>query len=88
VDENFVAKLVDVGSELRLPAGTVVSSPDDPRAGVLLVMQGVLEVGGDERGPGHVVGRWESLEDVRVVARTDVRLVAVDRADWEAAETG
>jgi hypothetical protein len=66
----------------------VVSSPDDPRAGVFLVMQGVLEVDGEERGPGHTVGRWERLDDVRVVAQTEVRLVAVDRADWEAAETG
>jgi hypothetical protein len=88
MDENFVAKLIDVGSELRLAAGTVVSSPDDPRAGVLLVLQGVVTVDGDERGPGHVLGRRERLDEVTVVAETDVRLVAVDRADWEAAETG
>ena len=66
----------------------MVSSPDDPRGGVLLVLQGVLEVDDDERGPGHVIGRWERLDEVMVVAQTDVRLVAVDRADWEAAETG
>ena len=52
-------------------------------------MQGVLTVDeDDERGPGHTVGRWERLDEVHVVAQTDVRLVAVDRADWEAAETG
>jgi hypothetical protein len=55
---------------------------------VLLVLQGVLEVDGDERGPGQVVGQWERLDEVHVVAQTDVRVVAVDRADWEAAETG
>jgi len=56
---------------------------------MLLVMQGVLKVGDDEeRGPGQTIGRWEPLEEVRVVAETDVRLVAVDRADWEAAQTG
>jgi hypothetical protein len=65
-----------------------VSSPDEPRNGVLLVMQGVLEVDDEERGPGHAIGRWESLDEVRVVAQTDVRLIALDRADWEAAETG
>ena len=66
-----------------------MSSPDEPRAGMLLVMQGVLKVGDDEeRGPGQTIGRWEPLEEVRVVAETDVRLVAVDRADWEAAQTG
>jgi hypothetical protein len=48
----------------------------------------VLDVEGEERGPGHVVGRWERLEEVRVVAATDVRVIAVDRADWQAAETG
>ena len=55
---------------------------------MLLVLQGVLTVDEEERGPGHVIGRWERLDEVTVVAETDVRLVAVDRADWEAAETG
>jgi hypothetical protein len=55
---------------------------------MLLVMQGVLEVDDDERGPGNTIGRWESLEEVRVVAQTDVRLIAIDRADYEAAATG
>ena len=56
--------------------------------GVLLVMQGVLEVDGVERGPGHAVGRYESLDDARIVAQTDVRVIALDRADLEAGETG
>jgi hypothetical protein len=51
-------------------------------------MQGVVAVDDEERGAGHVVGRWERLDEVQVVAQTEVRLVAVDRADWEAAETG
>ncbi len=58
-------------------------------------MQGVLTVessaGEDERGPGNVIGQWERLDgsdDVRVVAQTDVRLVAVDRAAWETAQAG
>jgi hypothetical protein len=70
-------------------------SPDEPREGLLLVMQGVLTVetpaGEDERGPGNVIGQWERLDgsdEVRVVAQTDVRLVAVDRAAWEAAQAG
>jgi CRP-like cAMP-binding protein len=63
--------------------------------GLRLVLQGELavETGNDEdeRGPGHVIGQWERLDgsdDLRVVARTDVRVVAVDRAAWEAAQTG
>jgi hypothetical protein len=62
---------------------------------LLLVMQGVLTVetpaGEDERGPGNVIGQWERLDgsdEVRVVAQTDVRLAAVDRAAWEAAQAG
>lgn len=68
---------------------------DTPRSGLLLVMRGVLTVetenGEEERGPGNVIGRWEKLdgsEAVRVVAQTEVRLVAVDHAAWEAAQTG
>lgn len=64
-------------------------------SGLLLVLQGLLVVespgGEEERGPGNVVGQWERLDgsdDVRVVARSDVRVVAVDRAAWEAAQTG
>jgi hypothetical protein len=52
-------------------------------------MQGVVTIDDeDERGPGNVIGQWERLDEVRVVAQTDVRLVAVDRAAWEAAQTG
>jgi hypothetical protein len=73
---------------LRFPAGSVVSSPEEPQSGMLLVMQGVLTVDDDERGPGHVIGQWERLDEVTVVAQTDVRVVAVDRADYEAAQMG
>ncbi|HEV8463208.1 MAG TPA: hypothetical protein VGQ38_21155 [Gaiellaceae bacterium] len=73
----------------------MVVDSDHPRGGLLLVMVGVLtvEVDGreEERGPGNVIGQWERLDgsdDVRVVAQTDVRLVAVDHAAWEAAQTG
>ena len=95
MDENFVAKLLDVGEELSFPSGHVVVDADHPRSGLLLVMLGTvtLELDGreEERGPGNVIGRWERLDgsdDVRVVAQTDVRLVAVDHAAWEAAQTG
>lgn len=65
-----------------------MSSPEAPLTGMLLVMQGELTVDGDPRGPGHVVGRWELLEEVTVRAETDALLIAVDRADYEAALTG
>lgn len=65
-----------------------MSSPEAPLTGMLLVMQGELTVDGDPRGAGNVIGRWELLEEVTVKAETDVRLIAVDRADYEAALTG
>ncbi len=65
-----------------------MSSPDKPRGGMLLVMQGVLTVDEDERGPGQTIGQWEKLDEVTVKAETDVRLISVDRADYEAALTG
>lgn len=86
---------MDVGSQLELDAGFVLVDADKPASGLFLVMQGVLLVetpeGEDERGPGRIVGEWEKLDgtdDVRVTAKTDVRLIAVDRSAYEAALTG
>jgi hypothetical protein len=59
------------------------------------VLHGVLRVETAsetvERGPGQIVGEWEKLdgsEDIRVTAKTEVRLVAVDHSAYEAALTG
>jgi CRP-like cAMP-binding protein len=86
---------LDVGSELALDEGAVLVDPDTPVSGLFLVLNGVLRVETPqeaiERGPGQIVGEWEKLdgsEDVRVTAQTEVRLVAVDRAAYEAALTG
>jgi hypothetical protein len=64
-------------------------------SGIFLVLHGVLLVESaretSERGPGQVIGEWEKLdgsEGVRVTAQTEARLVAVDRAAYEAALTG
>ena len=69
--------------------------PDRPSAGLYLVLQGVLLVTTPrdeyERGPGQVVGEWEKLDgsdDIRVTAKTEARLVAIDRAAYEAAMSG
>jgi hypothetical protein len=73
----------------------VLVEPDTPVSGLFLVLHGVLLVETPretiERGAGQIVGEWEKLdgsEDVRVTAQTEVRLVAVDRAAYEAALTG
>ena len=69
--------------------------PDEPVPALFMVLQGVLLVQTPheeyERGPGAVVGNVEKLdgsEHVRVVAKTDARLVIVDRAAYEAALSG
>jgi CRP-like cAMP-binding protein len=80
---------------LELAEGAVLVEPSAPASGLFLVLHGVLlvETADEEyeRGAGHVVGQWERLDgtdDVRVTAKTDVRLVAVDRAAYEAAQSG
>jgi CRP-like cAMP-binding protein len=73
----------------------VLVEPGIPVSGIFLILHGALLVQTPleeyERGAGQVVGEWEKLdgsEEIRVVATTDVRLIAVDRASYEAALTG
>jgi CRP-like cAMP-binding protein len=80
---------------MELAEGDVLVEPGEPVSGLFLVLHGVLLVetphDAYERGAGNVVGEWERLdgaEDIRVTAKSDVRLVAVDRAAYEAARTG
>jgi CRP-like cAMP-binding protein len=84
-----------VGSEVTFDEGHVLVDSEHAASGLFLVMQGVLVVElpneSYERGAGQVVGEWEKLDgsdDVRVTAQTEVRLIAVDRASFEAALTG
>ena len=51
--------------EVAFPAGTVVSSPDDPRPGMLLVMQGLLTVDEDIRRIGAIAGDDGAVRDER-----------------------
>jgi hypothetical protein len=95
VDESFVAKLLDVGSALELDEGELLWAPDREPASLFLVLNGLLAVrtrrGVEERGAGQVVGDLERLdgsEDVVVEAVTEARVVAVDRASYEAALFG
>ena len=80
---------------LELPEGHVLVEPGVPVSGIFLVLHGVVLVETPreeyERGAGTVIGEWEELdgtEDVRVTAQTEVRLLAVDHAAYEAALSG
>jgi hypothetical protein len=95
MDDDFVAKLLDVGSPLELDEGAVVWDTSMDPASLFLILTGLLTVetrrGAEERGAGQVVGELERLdgsEDVRVVALTEARVVAVDSAAYEAALYG
>ena len=97
MDESFVAKLLDVGSECEFGAGHVLIEPGQPGSGLYLIRHGTVTVeshdGTKELGAGNVVGE-QALADphgvrtARVTAKTDVRVVAVDRAAYEAALSG
>jgi len=97
VDESFVAKLIDVGTEVEFEAGHVLIEVGQPASGLFLIRHGTVtvEAPGEtvELGAGNIVGDY-GLEDphgirsARVVAKTDVRAVAVDRAAYEAARSG
>ena len=69
--------------------------PGIPVSGLFLILHGEVLVQTPleeyDRGAGQVVGEWEKLdgsEEVRVTAKTEVRLIAVDRAAYETALTG
>ena len=73
----------------------MIVEPGVPVSGLFLILHGVLlvQTADDEyeRGAGNVIGQWEKLdgsEDIRVTAKTEVRLLAVDHSAYEAALTG
>jgi CRP-like cAMP-binding protein len=97
MDELFVAKLIDVGTQCEFQAGTVLIERGEPGTGVFLIQHGTVTVeapeGTKDLGAGHVIGelalqRPDGTRTARVVAKTDVRAVAVDRAAYEAALSG
>jgi CRP-like cAMP-binding protein len=81
------------GSEVEISAGRVIVELGQPGLGVFVIQHGTVEVfapeGTRELGPGAVFG-GRALRDAygvrtaRCVAKTDVRLVAVDRQTVEA----
>lgn len=91
MDENFVAKLLDVGSLRDVDAGLVLAEGGEPSP-LFMVLHGTVRVesglAGDEyeRGAGAIVGYAEDMP--RVTAVTDARVVVVSRADYEAAVAG
>jgi CRP-like cAMP-binding protein len=92
MDAAAVERLADAGSEVELPAGQVIVEPGLQGLGLFVIRAGTVEIdahdGGRELGAGDVFG-GRALRDphgertARVLAKTDVRLVAVDRTTVE-----
>jgi CRP-like cAMP-binding protein len=88
----LVERLAAAGSEVEIPAGQVIIEPGQPGLGLFVVRAGTVEVdahwGVRELGAGQVFGGIALREPygsrtARVLAKTDVLLVAVDRPTVE-----
>jgi CRP-like cAMP-binding protein len=92
MDAAAVDRLADAGFEVELPAGQVIVEPGQQGLGLFVIRAGTVQIdahwGVRELGAGAVFG-GRALRDphgertARVHAKTDVRLVAVDRATVE-----
>ena len=92
MDAEVVERLAREGSEFDVPAGQVVIEHGQPGLGLFVIRKGTVEVdahwGVRQLGPGDVFGGRALREPqgertARVIARTDARLVAVDRMTVE-----
>jgi CRP-like cAMP-binding protein len=92
MDPDVVDRLAAAGSDVDVPAGRVIIEPGQPGLGLFVIRDGTVEVdaheGVRELGAGDVFGGRSLRTDggartARVLAKTDVRLVAVDRPTVE-----
>jgi CRP-like cAMP-binding protein len=92
MERAVVERLEQAGSEFDVPAGQVVVEPGQQALGLFVIREGTVEVdahwGVRQLGPGEVFGGRALREPhgertARVLAKTDARLVAVDRPTVE-----
>jgi CRP-like cAMP-binding protein len=85
-------QLETVGAETAVSAGQVLIEPGQHGSGLYVVLEGTVLVeapeGTRELGPGAVIGERALLSadgtrTARVRATTDVRVLAVDRVEFE-----
>ena len=81
-----------VGAETAVAAGQVLIERGQPGAGLYIVLEGTVSVeapeGTRELGPDALIGERallsaDGLRTARVRALTDVRVLAVERADFD-----
>ena len=92
LDDRALERVSALSAEVDVPAGQVLIEPGQPGTGLFVVVDGTVEVELRGKpttlGPGEFVGELSVLvEDaprsVRVRAATDVRCLALTRADFE-----
>ena len=93
LDDETLALVASLGAELEAPAGSVLTQPDQPGAGVCVIEEGRATVelrGGKKRElePGACFGELalltaEGERTARVRAETDVRCFAIAREDFQ-----
>lgn len=92
LDDVDLGRLAAVAAEVELAAGQLLTERGHAGAGLYLVLEGSVTVEAPERtcvlGPGACIGERallspEGKRSARVRARTDVRALAVARADFE-----
>ena len=91
--EDALRRVQEFTVELEIPAGQTLARADDPGSGMFVIEEGTVVVEGRGRhvielGPGEFVGELallvpESIRAARVRAKTDVRCLAISRADFE-----
>ena len=93
LDDEALGLVASLGTEVEAPAGSVLTQPDQPGAGVYVIEEGHAKVelrGGKTRelGPGACFGELallthEGERTARVRAESDVRCFAIAREDFQ-----
>ena len=92
MDASDLELLEAVGTESVLPAGQVLIERGQPGLGLYVIVEGTVIVdapdGRYEFGPGELIGERallapHGLRAARVRAETEVRVIAVDRIEFE-----
>jgi CRP-like cAMP-binding protein len=93
LDAAALERLADISTEVAAQSGQVLTRPNEHGAGMFVVEEGEVAVELRSRtldlGPGEFVGELSLLVSnsrriARVRAKTDVRLLAISRADFAA----
>jgi CRP-like cAMP-binding protein len=92
LDEEIIQRLMELGNDCEFHAGQVMIHLGEPGSGLFLITHGTVLVrapeGERELGPGEVVGELslltrDGVRSAQVLAKTDVRAIAVDRVTLE-----